>query len=175
MANLLMPCSSASATLLDLWHQKYDTLLLVDLPSGDLMDLQAFCAAQEQKMKTVRRSLETWLGEVVEVLKPYSPNCWPVTLLCTQVRGIVDRSIAAFLQFFGPQQMDAFLRVGLQAQGSEIELTTSLEEIEVSLVQVFKDFVVSLSDLSFTVDSNTVTLWSVTLEEAYSGGPGQHH
>ena len=24
MANLLMPCSSASATLLDLWHQKYD-------------------------------------------------------------------------------------------------------------------------------------------------------
>lgn len=167
MANLLMPCSSASATLLDLWHQKYDTLLLVDLPSGDLMDLQAFCAAQEQKMKTVRRSLETWLGEVVEVLKPYSPNCWPVTLLCTQVRGIVDRSIAAFLQFFGPQQMDAFLRVGLQAQGSEIELTTSLEEIEVSLVQVFKDFVVSLSDLSFTVDSNTVTLWSVTLEEAY--------
>lgn len=33
-------------------------------------------------------------------------------------RGVVDRSIAAFLQFFGPQQMDAFLRVGLQAQGS---------------------------------------------------------
>ena len=26
--------------------------------AGDLMDLQAFCAAQEQKMKTVRRSLE---------------------------------------------------------------------------------------------------------------------
>eukprot|EP00435_Cladocopium_sp_Y103_P068298 s670_g31.t1 len=135
----------------------------------DLMDLQAFCAAQKNKMKTVTSSpaVRTWLGEVVEVLKPYSPNCWPVTLLCTQVRGVVDRSIAAFLQFFGPQQMDAFLRVGLQAQGSEIELTTSLEEIEVSLVQVFKDFVVSLSDLSFTVDSNTVTLWSVTLEEAY--------
>ena len=33
-------------------------------------------------------------------------------------RGVVDNSIAAFLQFFGPQQMDAFLRVGLQAQGS---------------------------------------------------------
>ena len=34
--------------------------------AGDLMDLQAFCAAQEQKMKTVRRSLEMlglWLED----------------------------------------------------------------------------------------------------------------
>ena len=173
MADVLVPCSRASVILLDLWHQKYDTLLLVDLPSGELMELQAFCAAQERKMKTVRSSLETWLGEVAEILKPCNPTSWPVTLLSTQVRGVVDRSIEAFLKFFGPErQMDAFLQVGLTGQGSEIELTTSLEEIEISLVQVFKNFVVSLSDLSLKVnsdfaDASSVTLWSVTLEETY--------
>eukprot|EP00913_Durusdinium_trenchii_P033412 g31280.t1 len=77
-------------------------------------------------------------------------------------------SIDAFLDFFGPsRQVEAFLRVNLQAKGDQIVLTTSLEEIEVSLLQVFKDFVVSLSDLSFTVNDHTVTLWSVTLEEAH--------
>lgn len=170
LADQLIPCSPASLSLLEAWHQNYDTLLLVNLPeiSGDLMDLQTFCAAQTQKMKSVRASLEQWLGDVVEILKQTPQQLWPITLLCTQVRGIVDRSIDAFLDFFGPsRQVEAFLRVNLQAKGDQIVLTTSLEEIEVSLLQVFKDFVVSLSDLSFTVNDHTVTLWSVTLEEAH--------
>ena len=126
--------SKPSLILLQLWHQKYDTLLLVDLPcSGDLMDLQSFCSAQSRKMKSVRHLLEGWLQEASQVFQ--DANAYPVTLLSTQLRSIVDRSIDAFQSFFGrSRQLEAFLRVGLQARGSDIELTTSLEEIEKSLL-----------------------------------------
>ena len=87
-----------------------------------------------------------------------------MTLLSTQLRSIVDRSIDAFHRFFG-RQLEAFLTVGLQARGFDIELTTSLEDIETCLLRVFEDFVLSLSDLSVMVKGTKVKLWNVTLDE----------
>ncbi|CAJ1393417.1 unnamed protein product [Effrenium voratum] len=168
-----VPCSTASLMLLDLWHRKYDSLLLVQLPApGEpLVDLQSFCQAQRAQMKAVRQRLEGWLLEAAEILQS-GP-----TLLSTQVRGIVDRSIAAFVQFFArfrPEEAEAFLSVGLQAKGPEIILTTSVEEIEVCLLEVFESFVVCLNGLSLDRPASPAasaaaseSLWKVSLEEGY--------
>ena len=170
----LLPCSPASLRLLDLWFCKYHHLRLVDLPEpGSLLDLQSFCRAQAQKMQHVRERLETeWLLEAMEILE-HSQGTFPCTLLSIQLRSVVDQSIDAFVSFFdrfGCRENEAFLWVGLEADGPEIKFTTSLEEVEICLRQVFKNFVVSLNDLRLPArynEQNSVQLWNVSLEETY--------
>ena len=175
-ATELVPCSTASLRLLDLWHRKYHHLLLVDLPEPgqQLQDLQSFCRAQALRIQQVRETLEAeWLLEAMEVLE-HSHGMCPLTLLSIQLRSVVDKSIAAFVHFFGRFGRggnEAFLRVGLQADGPDIKFTTSLEEVEICLLQVFKNFVVSLNGLrlpdGYAQRGYSMKLWSVSLEEAY--------
>jgi len=177
----LLPCSAASLRLLDLWFRKYHHLRLVDLPEpgSPLLDLQSFCRAQAQKMQHVRDCLETeWLLEAMEILEQ-SQDTFPFTLLSIQLRSVVDQSIDAFVSFFdrfGCRENEAFLWVGLEADGPEIKFTTSLEEVEICLLQVFKNFVVSLNDLRLPArynEHNSVKLWNVSLEETYVQQAGE--
>jgi dynein heavy chain, axonemal len=99
------------------------------------------------------------------------------TLLSNQVRGVIDRSIEAFVRFFhrfeteqstlassstrfmhsftqrleehvtGSGNEEAFLRVGLKACDGEIGFTTTLEEVEGSLLKIFREFVTCLTQL----------------------------
>ena len=172
-ANALVPCSTASLRLLDLWHRKYYHLLLVDLPEpgSPLLDLQSFCKAQALRTDQVRERLETeWLLEALEVLE-HTHGAGPLTLLSIQLRSVVDRSIEAFVDFFGRFERDAsaFLRVGLRAEGPKIRFTTSLEEVEICLLQVFRNFVVSLNGLKLPGygGHSSSALWNVSLDETF--------
>ncbi|CAE8599050.1 unnamed protein product, partial [Polarella glacialis] len=129
-------------------------------------------------------------------VRRFDPYEAAATLLSTQVRGIVERSIETFVSFFqrfrttGQSRRcwqakercwsgvevaeDAFLRVGLKANGGDISFTTPLEQVEDSLVHIFREFVVSLRGLERPDvklgrwhGKGQRNLWDVSLDERH--------
>eukprot|EP00929_Paragymnodinium_shiwhaense_P109502 TRINITY_DN7596_c0_g2_i1.p1 TRINITY_DN7596_c0_g2~~TRINITY_DN7596_c0_g2_i1.p1 ORF type:complete len:4821 (+),score=1098.93 TRINITY_DN7596_c0_g2_i1:122-14584(+) len=88
------------------------------------------------------------------------------TLLSTQVRGVVERSIAAYVSFFKrfarktpltpgkvvqlsdkDDSEDAFFVIGISAKHGDIQFTVPLDQVKQRLLSIFRNFVVGLRGL----------------------------